>query len=70
MTISFISRWTGGDWLMVGVEGGPDGLIKRGDCNGWRTNDGIMVWGGWGPETEEDLSNVLLIDNDYNNAGK
>lgn len=55
---------------MVGVEGGPDGLIKRGDCNGWRTNDGIMVWGGWGPETEEDLSNVLLIDNDYINAGK
>ena len=65
--MSFICRWTGGDWLKVGM---GSSLVKRGDCNGWRTNDGILVFGGWGPETEEDLSNVLLIDNDYNNAGK
>ena len=40
----------------------------RGDAGGWRTNDGIMIFGGWG--TDGDKADVRLIDNQFQNAGK
>ena len=57
-------RWSNGDWEVA-----AENPLSRGDAQGWRTNDGIMVFGGWG-SAAEDLSNVVLINNEFVNAGK
>ena len=57
-------RWTNGDWEVAAESG-----VGRGDAQGWRTNDGIMMFGGWGTAAE-DMSNVLLVNNQFENAGK
>ena len=57
-------RWTNGDWEVAG-----ENVLLRGDAEGWRTNDGIMVFGGWG-DNGDDSTDVRLINNEFVNAGK
>ena len=46
-----------------------ENTLSRGDAPGWRTNDGIMVFGGWG-DNGDDSTDVRLINNEFVNAGK
>ena len=57
-------RWTNGDWEVAAED-----VLLRGDAQGWRTNDGIMVFGGWG-DNGDDSTDVRLINNEFVNAGK
>ena len=57
-------RWTyESGWQSAGL----DTVITRRDAAGWRTDDGMLMFGGW---HDEDLSVVSLIDNQYANLGK
>ena len=44
--------------------------LARGDAPGWRTADGILVFGGWSQKDETDLAEVRLLNNDFSSSGK
>ena len=46
-----------------------ESVLYRGDAEGWRTNEGIMVFGGWG-DALDFYPDVRLINNEFVNAGK
>ena len=56
-------RWRTGGWEVVGPG------LARGDAPGWRTGDGILVFGGWSEEDQRDLAEVRLLDNDFYSSG-
>ena len=61
-----MTSWTGGAWVELGSGTG----IFRGDADGWRTAGGVLVFGGWNEDVEEDLSDVRQLDDSFVNVGK
>ena len=61
--IPCLSRWEGGDWLVVGED-----TLRRGDSPGWRFSGGILVFGGT-LDTGNDAAGAFHIDNDFTLQG-
>ena len=47
-----------------------DGSVGRANMDGWRTAEGVYVFGGFSYEADDDLSDVRLWDNSWTNMGK
>ena len=54
--------WSKGGWSQVGRT-----VLIREDAAEWRTEDGWMMFGG--VNKDQDLSSVVLIDDDFVNKG-
>ena len=49
---------------------GPTTGINRGDADGWRTDGGLLVFGGWSKNVADDRDDVRILDESFVNVGK